>query len=115
MPELVYYHTGIDWVKNTILNAIGEEVDLQLKFEKPVAAIIIESPKDGVYRGFEVNDKEMRNQILEFEITTSIGEQINQLRKGTDRIGKIVAYGDNVEEAEKRVEIFRNEVQIIVE
>ena len=107
LPELVYYHTGIDWVQQTILNAIGEQTDLEVKYEKPVAALIIESPKDGIYRGYELSD-EIKRDVLEFEITVKEGEEVNILRKGTDRIGKILTYGDTVEEAEKLVEYFRN-------
>src|SRR5690606_26783341 len=81
LPELVFYHTGIDWVANTILNAIGEEVDLTVKHEKPVAALIIESPNDGVYDGFEFKDAELRKNVLEFEITANKGDEVNILRK----------------------------------
>lgn len=112
LPELVFYHTGIDWVTNTILNAIGEEVDLTLKHEKPVAALIIESPKDGVYDGFEFKDAELKKSILEFEITVNKGDEVSVLRKGTDRIGKVLAYGTSVVEAEKLVDKIKNSVQI---
>jgi len=112
LPELIFYHTGIDWVANTILNAIGEEVDLTVKYEKPVAALIIESPKDGIYDTFEIKDAELHQKALEFEITACKGDKVNTLRKGTDRIGKVLAYGASVDEAEKLVNEIRKSIII---
>src|SRR5690606_20522239 len=54
LPELVKYHTGIDWVEATIKSALGEKVNLAIQKEEPVAAIIIESPNDGLYQGYEI-------------------------------------------------------------
>lgn len=115
LPELVYYHTGIDWVKNTLLNAMGEQVDLQVKYEKPVAALIIESPGDGVYIGFDLPEGGLVQEIIEFEVTANIGEEVNVLRKGTDRIGKIIAYGDSAKEAEEIVHKFRDNIRIFLD
>lgn len=113
LPELVYYHTGIDWVENTILNAINETVNLIPIFEKPVAALILESPKDGIYQGYAV-DQDIEEQALEFEITAQQGEEVNILRKGTDRIGKILAYGKTVKEAEILATKLRDSIKITV-
>lgn len=115
LPELVYYHTGIDWVKQTILNSIGEPIDLNLKEDKPVAALIIEAPKDGKYSAYNFDTNYDPVNLLEFEITALKGEEINILRKGTDRIGKLIAYGDSVEDAERKVMDYRNNLHVIVE
>jgi biotin carboxylase len=112
LPELVHYHTGIDWVKQTILNSVGEEVDLKVKENNSVAAIIIESPKDGIFKTFEIKDKNKFNNILEFEITAKEGDNINKLRKGTDRIGKIIASSYDVTNAEKIVSELRKDIII---
>ena len=115
LPELVYYHTGIDWVKETIKNAIGEKADLTPKYQKSVAAVIVESPKDGYYKGYRfMNESVHAENILEFEITAKPDEEVNVLRKGTDRIGKIVVSGKNVMEAENTALSFRNAVIIDV-
>src|SRR5690606_29884369 len=113
LPELVKYHTGIDWVEATIKSALGEKVNLAIQKEEPVAAIIIESPNDGLYQGYEIKKSNIED-LLEFEITAKVDEPINKLRKGTDRIGKIIAYGKNLEEAEKKVLEFRESILIKV-
>lgn len=115
LPELVFYHSGINWVQEAINSAINAPVDLTPKFNKNVAAIIIESPADGCYLGYKASTKVDFSKTLEFEVTVSKGEEVNILRKGTDRIGKIIAEGATVSEAEKLVEFFKNEIEIIVE
>lgn len=115
LPELVFYHTGIDWVKQTILCAIGEEPDLTIKYNKSVAALILESPSDGIYAGFTFVDEEDRIKLLEFEITVKEGEEVNVLRKGTDRIGKVLCYGNSVEEAEDKLFTIKENILIKVD
>jgi len=116
LPELVYYHTGINWVKSTILNAIGVDVDLTPITNRAVAAIIIEAPEDGVHMGYETKEGgHTRCPLLDFEITKSPGDQVNILRKGTDRIGKIISYGSTASIAEKIVSEYRDNLIIKVE
>lgn len=113
LPELVKYHTGIDWVKQTILHAVGGETELTLVQNKAVAALIISSPKDGFYKEFKFNKGYSESDLLEFEITVQPGDSVCELRKGTDRIGKIISYGDSVESAENMVKIYRDNLNII--
>jgi biotin carboxylase len=113
LPELVTYNTGKNWVELTILNAIGEKIDSNIEKNNPVAALIIESPKDGIFKGIkkEIHD----NELLEFEITAQIGEKVSTLKKGTDRIGKIIVKSHNVEQAEKLAFKLREELVLDVE
>jgi biotin carboxylase len=113
LPELIYYHTGIDWVEATLLNAIGEKADLVLKSQKPVAAVIVESPADGIFRSFQVFGDE--GGLLELEITAKNGDKVNKLKKGTDRIGKILAFGLDAKAAELKVLAFKDLIKIEVE
>jgi biotin carboxylase len=115
LPELIYYHTGINWVEQTILNAVGEKVNLKPKFYKPVAARILESPSDGVFQGYSIEGSEIENQVLEFEITAQKGDYVNMLRKGTDRIGKVLAYGNTSKEAEILIENLLQKINIQVQ
>lgn len=113
LPELVQYHTGIDWVEATIRNAVGEVADLEIKKQDPVAALIIESPADGTFQNYKLERN--TNELLELEITAKCGDAVRVLRKGTDRIGKLVAYGNSAEQAEKFVSEFRDHIKIIVD
>lgn len=114
LPELVYYHTGIDWVEQSIRSALGETPDLKPKQQQPVAARIIESRKDGVFVSFQ-NNNQPSNQLLEFEITSHAGETVNKLKKGTDRIGKIVCQGQDYKSAENFAEEFHNNLHLQID
>lgn len=115
LPELVEYFTGIDWVKASINSALNQIPNLTEIKNQPVAAIIIESPKDGIFQGFEIPDVLNENKdILEIEITAKSGDQVNTLKKGTDRIGKVVCIGKTASEAEKLAMEVRNSIKIHV-
>ncbi|WP_159018811.1 ATP-grasp domain-containing protein [Algibacter sp. L3A6] len=101
LPELVKYYTGIDWVEATILNALGEDVVLNETQQIPTAAEILEAKEDGILKEIIIPDAVKNHKdVLEIEVTESIGEQVSILRKGTDRIGKIIVKGASYQEAE---------------
>ena len=96
LPELVLYHTGIDWTESAVLSAIGVSPSLIPSKSSACAAFILESPKNGVFRGATFPDSFKSNpDILEWEITAKMGEIVSVLKKGTDRIGKIIVAGQN--------------------
>jgi len=113
LPELVEYHTGINWVEATIRNAIGETADLSIKKLAPVAALIIEAPADGIFKRYQFEGE--KSDLLEIEVTAKPGNMIRQLRKGTDRIGKVIAYGESAKSAEQFVAEVRGAIKIEVE
>jgi len=115
LPELVTYHTGIDWVRETINSCISEDVNLFIQKKMPVAAVIVESPKDGVFKVFDTKSLEKNEYLLELEITAKKGDKVNLLRKGTDRIGKVLATGADVIEAEKNALFIRDEIILDVQ
>jgi biotin carboxylase len=108
LPELTTYFTGIDWVAASIRAALGETPDLAPTAARPVAAYILEAPADGILKGWTFPE-ELRNApgLVEWEVSAAIGEEVNLFRKGTDRIGKIVAAGETLDEAMARAKRFR--------
>lgn len=114
LPELVFYHTGIDWVQATINSAINESPDLNVIDDQPVAAFIIESPKDGKFNSFEISNQKP-TELLEFEITVEKGEEVSKLRKGTDRIGKIICTGNSADQAELNSLSVMEQIKIVVD
>jgi tRNA(Arg) A34 adenosine deaminase TadA len=75
----VTYHTGIDWIRETIISCISEDVDLSIQKNMPVAAVIVESTKDGVFKGFDTKNLETNEDLLELEITAKKGDEVNLL------------------------------------
>eukprot|EP01156_Anaeramoeba_ignava_P012075 Anaeramoba_ignava/a487178_11.p1 GENE.a487178_11~~a487178_11.p1 ORF type:complete len:356 (+),score=62.05 a487178_11:1-1068(+) len=115
LPELVEYYTGIDWVKSTIDIALGNKPDLMENKNIAVAAVILESPKDGVFEKAIIPEEVNRDpNLIEVEVTAKNGEIVNRLTKGTDRIGKVIVKGNNVFEAEKLAEQIKKKIIIEV-
>ncbi|MDA3901186.1 MAG: ATP-grasp domain-containing protein [Spirochaetes bacterium] len=113
LPELVYYYSGINWVEATIKSAVGEVPDITQKKHNPVAAVIIDSPQDGVFQGYSCPDEILKSpKLLEFEVTVKKGDNVEKLRKGTDRIGKIVVSDESVSKAEQIAMEYKNEIII---
>lgn len=115
LPELVTYHTGIDWVHEAINCCISEGVNLNAQKDMPVAAIIVEAPKDGVFEGVDLKNLKENKYLLELEVTAKRGDKVNLLRKGTDRIGKVLATGGDVIEAEKNAKFIRDQIKVDVQ
>ncbi len=111
LPELVQYHTGIDWVEQAILCSMGKKVKLKEKYLKPVAAVILESSRDGLLKKYIIPKNVLKNKkVYEIEITTKKGSAVNKLRKGTDRIGKVIVTSKNVSDAEKYAEKIKSKI-----
>jgi len=116
LPELVYFHTGIDWVKNSILNCIGEKTSFNSTTNIAVAAHIIYSTKTGYLRKVEPPiSKNQDFSVLEVELTVKVGDRVNKLEKGTDRIGKIICSGNDVFDAEKKARTYFKNFSLYVE
>lgn len=116
LPELVAYHTGIDWVEATILNALGLPVNLNPSSNQAVAAEILEAPEDGILKDIIIPDEvQSHPNLLELEVTVSKGDTVSKLRKGTDRIGKIVVSGDTYKDAEALAIMLKSKITFKVE
>jgi len=116
LPELIQYHTDIDWVGAAVLAALGDTPALTSSAQKCCAAYIIEAPCDGVLKSYEIPDDLLRHpDILEFEITAKPGDIVSRLRNGTDRVGKIVTKGRTREAADRIAREVRSAVRFEIE
>jgi len=114
LPELVEYFTGIDWVKATINSALGENPDLRVKTKKPVAALVLQAPSDGIFQSYYLMEPIDKYRVVEYEVTAKEGEEVSVLRKGTDRIGKVVCFGDTAKDAETNALNAAEKIRIIL-
>jgi biotin carboxylase len=101
LPELVRCFTGIDWVRETLRAAVGEAPDLTIQHVQPCAAEILQSQVDGRLLASTVPAELLSHpDVLEVEVTAVPGDMVSRLRKGTDRIGKVLVKGHSAHEAE---------------
>jgi biotin carboxylase len=115
LPELVFHHTGINWVEAAISSASCMAVDLRLKTAEPCAACILDSHADGVFEGYTLSERYRKHpDILEWELTVKPGDLVSTLRKGTDRIGKVVTRGSSTADALALAQEFRRELKLLI-
>lgn len=115
LPELVWFHTGIDWIESGILAAMGGAPSLLATKSECVAARILEAHADGILKAFAADASLLMSScLLEWEVVTPIGKCVSRLRKGPDRIGKVIAGGDSVQEAEDFVARFAENLKLEV-
>lgn len=114
LPELVYYHTGLNWVKETIKSALGQPLSLDIVKNQPVAAFIVSSEVDGVIKAIDFPKEENLKACLEVELTVAKGDKVSKLRKGTDRIGKVICLGESVSEAEENAREILDQIKFSV-
>lgn len=116
LPELIQYHTGIDWTKSAVEVSCGILPDIKKKYTQPCAAFILESKVDGVMIDYSLPKQWAEHpNVLEWEVNVKPGDVVTKLKTGTDRVGKVLTKASTVEEAINIGRGFREAFAIIVE
>ena len=105
---------GVDLVKITMLQALGEEIDkseLIPKYKKYVA-IRYWFPKIGKLKSIpDVDEIRSENFVYLTEIHKKPGEVIKSIQKHPDRLGFVIVYGEGYEKAAERAVKIINKYQ----
>lgn len=98
--HLVPLSTGIDMVRSTIEIACGQQVDISSKFSKG-AAIRYFGTSKGIIKSI-TGIEEVRSMpgIKELSFVKKIGDKVESIDSSVDRIGFVIAQGENADEAE---------------
>lgn len=116
LPELTSHYLGQDWVELTVRSAVGEDVEFREPARRPCAAKILTSPKDGIFREAIVPEWVRDHPgLLELELTARSGDEVSQLRKGTDRIGKVFVAAASGSEAVALADSMEEAIQMVVD
>ncbi|MCF7487673.1 ATP-grasp domain-containing protein [Vibrio sp. A2-1] len=116
LPELTSIFTGLSWEELVIQNALGEKhKPLEIR-GKACAAYVLEAPKDGILEAvnhnYSIEDYAAYHPII--EVTVQVGDEVSIFRKGTDRIGRVVAQADTLEDAERVALELRRQIEFVV-
>ena len=110
--HLVPLSTGVDMVEACIKISLGEKPDIAKKIEKASAIRYIDS-HNGVIKDITgIENVKSMNGIRQVSIVHNIGEELNDIKSSTDRIGFIIAQGKTAtetigicERAEKQINV----------
>lgn len=102
LPELMYYHTGVDTVKEAIKIALGQSVEVNPNKEKlPVAAYIIGSRKKGKIADLKWFNKEIsehKSILIEQYFNCKVGQMAYQFNESGKLLGYIIVKSSSSDE-----------------
>lgn len=113
--HLVPLSTGIDMVESTIKVALGEEPDIECKFHCGSAIRYFDVPP-GTIKSIEHVD-EARNipGVKQITFIKTVGERCTPIECSNDRIGFVIAQGNNAEDSVRICDAAMNMISIVVE
>ena len=113
--HLIPLSTGIDMIKATIDCACGKKHDIEPKFNKGSAIRYLDAPI-GVLKGIHgIDEAKSIPGIKEISLVHNVGEKVSVICSSTDRIGFIIAQGENVEEAKRICNLGLKTIQIVIQ
>lgn len=91
IPELITWHTGVDYYKAMIMAALGEPFDMTPTCETPCIGQLLLSPRDGIITAVnEAGIEALRSDSVSIGLDYGVGDRVEKMKNGTDRIGQIV-------------------------
>lgn len=98
--HLVPLSTGIDMVRSTIEIACGEETDIKPKYSKG-AAIRYFKTSSGVIKSISgIEEAKKLPGVKEISFVKKTGDSVGNIDSSVDRIGFVIAQGEDADEAE---------------
>jgi len=113
--HLVPLSTGVNLVKANIEIALGIVPDLEKKINKSSAIRFFESKTGKIQKIDGLEEAKKLSGIHEIEFTKNIGDMVTEINNSSDRMGYVIAQGDNNKSAVDICEEAINKISIIVE
>ncbi|MCR5808698.1 MAG: ATP-grasp domain-containing protein [Clostridiales bacterium] len=113
--HLVPLSTGIDMVEATLKVSLGEEPDIEMKYKKGSAIRYIHSPIGLIRSIVGTETARAVPGVVEVAFTKAIGERTGELGSSTDRVGYVIAGGEDADDAERICEEALEALRITVE
>ena len=113
--HLVPLSTGIDMVRSTIEIACGEKTDIEPKFDKGSAIRYFKTERGIIKSISSVEEAKSIPGIKDISFVKNIGDQVGSIDSSVDRVGFVIAQGDNADEAEAICEKALDIINITIE
>lgn len=112
--HLVPLSTGIDMVGSTIKVALGEEPDITPTLHSGSAIRYFKVPFGTIKAIANVEEAQKVPGVKQITFTKNIGEESTPIECSNDRIGFVIAQGENAEEAVEVCEKVMNKIKITI-
>jgi biotin carboxylase len=116
LPENISVYAGSDIYEYMIQLATGEDSDFKVLGAYPNASILLMAQTAGICKSFHIGERVQKStNLVEIVLDIAPGQKVQQFRVGPDRIGHIVAVGENAVNAENIVQEISENVIIEIE
>ena len=113
--HLVPLSTGIDMVRSTMEIACGQETDIEPKCNKGSAIRYFKTQESIIKNISGVEEARTIPGVQEITFVKNVGDRVGNIDSSVDRVGFVIAQGDNADEAEDICERALELIKIIVE
>lgn len=102
--DLVPLSTGIDMIWLMVQIALGEDPEIGIPLKKGAVIRYFDAKPGKLYGIYGIEEAKKVEGISKVEINISLGDRIREIKNSKDRVGEIIAVGDNIDAAIKSVE-----------
>lgn len=113
LVEMTEQYYGIDYYKQIIRCAMGEEPDFTPgnARRQPCVVMLFQSKESGVIESIDMGEQK-DPRVLDISLDYGVGDSVRQFRKGPDRIGQCIVIADSVDEGKRVLDEAMAKVQI---
>lgn len=113
LVEMTEQYYGIDYYKQIIRCAMGEEPDFTPgnAQRQPCVVMLFQSEESGVIESIDMGEQK-DPRVLDISLDYGVGDSVRQFRKGPDRIGQCIVIADSVDEGKRVLDEAMAKVQI---
>lgn len=113
LVEMTEQYYGIDYYKQIIRCAMGEEPDFTPgnARRQPCVVMLFQSEESGMIESIDMGEQK-DPRVLDISLDYGVGDSVRQFRKGPDRIGQCIVIADSVDEGKRVLDEAMAKVQI---
>ena len=116
LVEMTSLYYGFDYYEKIIQCNLGEKPDFTPQAApQPNAEMLFQAPVTGQITEIDFSGVTPDERIINLSMDYQVGDAVRQFRKGPDRIGQIIAIGDNVPQAKELIDRAMAQVKITID
>ena len=113
IPELISMYCGFDYYQKMLEAALGEKPNFSYEYTTPCMAKLLFSPVNGIITAMdEERLHNLRNEGISFSLDYGIGDSVEKVKNGTDRIGQVILSASREAELDTLITSIQDAIEI---
>ena len=106
-------YCGFDYYRKMLEAALGEKPDFSYEHTTPCMAKLLFSPVNGIITAMdEERLHNLRNEGISFSLDYGIGDSVEKVKNGTDRIGQVILSASREAELDTLITSIQDAIEI---